>query len=141
LYSLPYFIFLVFSVGTTLFLGALFYRFRFQAFYILFNLVILFVVCIAAIECGGQIYAFLHPSHRVLSFVPDRVVGWKLLPNLRFIWTGHSWYARGFSVPGTTNSIGFRDIERTIAKPTGASRVVLLGDSMVEALQVPFDKT
>jgi hypothetical protein len=77
----------------------------------------------------------------VLSVVPDRVVGWKLLPNLHFIWTGHYWYAREFSVPVKTNSIGFRDIERTIAKPTDASRVVLLGDSMVEALQVPFDKT
>lgn len=141
LYSLPYFVFLVLSIGGTLFLGVLFYRFQLKAFYILIGSAVLLVISIAAVELGGQIYAFLYPSYRVLSFVPDRMVGWTLVPNLHFTWAGHYWYAKEYSVPIQTNSQGFRDVERTIAKPQGVVRVALLGDSMVEALQVPFDKT
>ena len=141
LYSLPYFLFLVLSIGSTFFLGTIFYRFKLKAFYILFGLGFLFVLSIGAFELSGQIYAFLYPSYRVLSFVPDRVVGWKLAPDLQFTWGGQYWYAREFSVPIETNSHGFRDVQRTVAKPQGVIRVALLGDSMVEAFQVPFNKT
>jgi hypothetical protein len=141
LYSLPYFVFLVGLIGATLFLTFLFYRFRLKALYILVGSAILFVISIAAIELGGQVYAFLYPSYRVLSLIPDRMVGWKLAPNLRFTWAGHYWYAREFSAPIETNSQGFRDIQRTFAKPQVVIRVALLGDSMVEAMHVPFDKT
>jgi len=35
-----------------------------------------------------------------------------------------------------TNAHGQRDVERTIAKPLGARRIILLGDSVVEGLEV-----
>jgi hypothetical protein len=37
------------------------------------------------------------------------------------------------------NSAGFRDVERPLAKPPGTVRLAVLGDSFVDALQVPFD--
>jgi hypothetical protein len=51
------------------------------------------------------------------------------------------WWARDFSVDLVTNSHGFRDRERSVTKPTGTIRLALLGDSFVEAIQVPLDIT
>jgi hypothetical protein len=39
------------------------------------------------------------------------------------------------------NAQGMRDVERTPAKPAGAFRIAVLGDSYAEALQVPQEKT
>lgn len=41
----------------------------------------------------------------------------------------------------TINSKGLRDVERPYAKPEGVFRVLMLGDSFVEGLQVAQDKT
>ncbi|HYV19115.1 MAG TPA: hypothetical protein VFC25_08805 [Verrucomicrobiae bacterium] len=45
----------------------------------------------------------------------------------------------GFS-EGHFNAQGFRDRERSVAKPPGGFRILVLGDSFVEALQVPLDE-
>lgn len=63
------------------------------------------------------------------------------MPNFEFIHTGNHWYSRDYSAQVRTNSLGFRDSERSPQKPDNTIRIALLGDSMVEALEVPFDKT
>jgi hypothetical protein len=45
----------------------------------------------------------------------------------------------GFS-EGRFNAQGFRDRERSVARPPGGYRILVLGDSFVEALQVPLDE-
>src|SRR5947209_8201254 len=65
LYSLPYFVFLVFTIGATGFVVFLFHRFQLKALYILIASAVVFVLSIATIELGGQIYALIYPSYRV----------------------------------------------------------------------------
>jgi hypothetical protein len=41
----------------------------------------------------------------------------------------------------TTNSVGLRDVEHALSKPPGTYRIVVLGDSLSEAIQVDREKT
>jgi hypothetical protein len=104
------------------------------------NILVLFVLMLV-VEGACQMIALIYPSYEVLFLQPDRVVGWKHVPNLRWTWAGHYWYAADFNVDIQTNPLGFRDLTREIAKPKGAKRVALLGDSFIEAVQVRFEKT
>ena len=116
-------------------------RGRPRALLVLFAVVFGFILSAVLIEVGGQIYASFHPSYWGLFFKPDPVLGWRLYPGLRWNSTGTFWYQRDFNVPIQINSQGFRDLERTSEKPPGVVRIALLGDSLVEAIQVRFEET
>jgi hypothetical protein len=103
--------------------------------------ILVFLILLTAIEAVGLIVKAMHPVYDVLYLQPDRVVGWKQVPNLRWTWTGHYWYAADFSVPVQTNAMGFRDLPRSVSKPADVRRIALLGDSFIEAVQVPLERT
>ncbi len=65
---------------------------------------------------------------------PDPILGARLTPNR----TGR--FRRPcFDVSIRINSRGLRDVEHQLEKPPGNYRIVVLGDSVAEALQVPLD--
>lgn len=102
---------------------------------------LVFVGLLLVLEAGGQIVALVRPSYDVLFMQPDRAVGWKQVPDLRFTWTGYDWYAAEFSPSQQINPFGFRDRERQYVPSPGTTRVAVLGDSFVEAMQVPLAGT
>jgi hypothetical protein len=104
------------------------------------NLLVLFGLLLL-VEGIFQVVAARRPAYDVLYLQPDRTLGWTQVPDLRYRWTGLFWNAADFSVDVEANALGFRDIDREPAKPPGVRRVALLGDSMIEAIQVPFSKT
>ena len=61
--------------------------------------------------------------------------GWGLNPG------AHGWYHQEGAAYVRINHDGFRGPDYPWRKPTGAIRVAVLGDSYVEAMQVPEDKT
>ena len=65
-----------------------------------------------------------------LRFDPE--LGFVYQPNARIRWTNHL----DFWVEQTSNSLGFPDREPAVPKPDGMFRVLVVGDSYVEALQV-----
>ena len=71
----------------------------------------------------------------VAFYRPDEIVGLRLRANVegRFNDEGSSFIR--------TNSAGFRDRERSEAKPPGHFRIAVLGDSYIEAKQVDFEET
>jgi len=56
-------------------------------------------------------------------------------------WPGITRYLPQYGHDVTFNSVGMRDREHDLEKPPGVFRILLLGDSFMEALQVPFDSS
>jgi hypothetical protein len=67
--------------------------------------------------------------------MPDRTIGFRLRPSARY-----RWIDEGFST-GRINAAGWRDRDYAETKPPGTTRILFIGDSYVEALQVPLDST
>lgn len=86
---------------------------------------------LVAAEAALRVAGISHP----VPYAPDRWCGSKLQPNF----SGH-WSKEGRAA-FHTNSLGFRDCEHTIRKPTKTRRIAVLGDSYIEALQVSDDAT
>jgi hypothetical protein len=92
----------------------------------------------------GLAFATLEVGVRALHLVPSRfwqpdpLLGSKLIPGITGWWTQEE---NEFKVPVQINAEGRRDLERPVQKPPGTYRVLLLGDSFVEAMQVPIEQT
>ncbi len=59
-------------------------------------------------------------------------------PNARFLWLGQPGRLREYANFVRINALGFHDVEHPVAKPPGIRRVLVVGDSYVEAFQVPL---
>lgn len=84
---------------------------------------------IGVVEVLLRVFGSYEPN----LYQPDEACGWRLTPNVQTVWT-----KEGFSHI-TINSMGFRDREHSLEKPAGAIRIAVLGDSYIEALQVPLE--
>jgi len=88
--------------------------------------------------------ALLEVGVRFMHLVPDRfwepdpIRGVRLIADKRGWWTQED---REFLVPVQINHQGLRDVEHPYAKPPGTFRVLILGDSFVEAMHVPLEAT
>ena len=78
-------------------------------------------VLLVIIALVGQIYTFSKTGYENLDVIPDRQLGWKLVPNSLFTYTGTHWYEREYKTQIKINSLGFRDKESHTLK-TGTER-------------------
>jgi len=89
------------------------------------------IVGLALVELALRLVGISFP----LPYVPDEYCGSRLRPGM----------VADFTVEGrarvSITSDGRRDRERGVAKPPGTLRIAVLGDSFVEALQVPLEET
>jgi hypothetical protein len=68
---------------------------------------------------------------------PDPEIGYRFTPGCEYWFRGENDHA----ITGRINALGWRDRDRARAKPAGAFRVAVVGDSYVEAFQVELDST
>ncbi len=88
---------------------------------------------LAMLEAGLRLFPLPLPDR---FFEPQPDYGWFHIPGR----TG--WQATTeFKVPVAINSQGLRDVEHQYEKPEGVYRVLILGDSFPEGLQVPLEDT
>lgn len=100
---------------------------------IIFSILSLIITFAAFVLLGEMVLQIL-PLGKYQSGIfrqYDPVLGESLIPNVSVI------HRRGcFQGLVQTNMWGFRDHERTLAKPAGTYRIALIGDSVVEAVHV-----
>ena len=92
------------------------------------------VLALLALEVGVRMLHLL-PSR---FWEPDARLGTKLIPGMTGWWTQEE---HEFTVPVQITTDGRRDLERPLEKAPGTYRILLLGDSFVEAMQVPIEQT
>jgi hypothetical protein len=71
-----------------------------------------------------------------LMYVPNPWYGWSHQPGARFVRE-----TEGATVRIEINDLGLRDRPFALDKPEGTYRILVLGDSFIEALQVPLTHT
>ena len=94
-----------------------------------------FIIATFALELG---LSKLAPDSRALSrkfHELDKNIGYKGIPN------AEEWNVGKIESYVKMNSHGFRDRERSYEKGKDVFRIVVLGDSIIEALQVPLEQT
>lgn len=93
-----------------------------------------FVVALAAVEVGFRLFS--PELNRQATEQVDPILGRVKAPGKKLI------YAKRDAVNVyDTNSEGFYDLERTRHKPPGGFRIAAIGDSFVDAVQVPLEQT
>lgn len=95
-----------------------------------------FILVLIILEFTVRIKNFVNPFVNTKFWVADKLYGIRYIPGL------HGTYNRSeYTTQFTINSAGWRDSEHVIEKPQGVYRILVLGDSFVEAFQVPLEKT
>jgi len=89
------------------------------------SLVVILVLAEAALRLAGRTYTEFHQ--------PDPTLGYSFRPS------AEGWYDGESRVYVRINRHGWRDRERTLARPPDGYRVAVLGDSFSAALQVPLE--
>src|SRR5262249_28752753 len=100
-----------------------------------------FAIAFLVVEAALALRVAPHCGGTPPFWRPDRDVGWALVPGIRreaAVCRGTETVAR-YVVE--VNALGQRDRPRTYARTPGRRRVLVLGDSFVEAMQVEFGET
>jgi hypothetical protein len=95
------------------------------------------LLSLAALEAWMR----LQPRRLFAEF--DETLGFRLEPGAEGEYRGVSLLAGNphIRTPVKVNALGIRGPERALAKAPGVRRIIVLGDSFVVALEVPYEKT
>lgn len=107
---------------------------------IVFNLILVFliiIICLFIAEIGSRIYLIVSGKGGYV-LLPDNFLGRIHAPNSHFVFEED--FSKEFRVKRKTNSLGLIGEEVSIDKPQGTFRILVLGDSFTEALQVDEGK-
>ncbi len=98
---------------------------------------LLFLTCVAIMVSllFAEILLRFLEFGQPLFLQPDPLLGSSLIPNLS------GWFRSEGKAYIQINGAGYRDQERSVQKKAGVFRIAALGDSYLEALQVPMEQT
>ncbi|MFH1359729.1 MAG: hypothetical protein ABIJ41_01670 [Candidatus Omnitrophota bacterium] len=102
------------------------------------SVVLVIIGCLGIAESVIRIHNAFEKKRRKI-WIPDPFIGYVHAPNNEFVWENKS--LEEFSVHHKTNSLGLLGDEISIQKPAHVFRIIMLGDSFTEALQIEKGKS
>ncbi|MBK5254748.1 MAG: SGNH/GDSL hydrolase family protein [Vicinamibacteria bacterium] len=107
------------------------------------NLLLVILGCgvgFGGLELGARMILLSRPpgksGEQAAYTIFDPVLGWRNKPGAAVTYN-----RREYKTTVEINSLGFRDVERSVAKPKDRPRILVLGDSFVEAYSVERDQS
>lgn len=103
---------------------------------------LLVFACVMLVAASGlELWARSQPHNSFLSF--DPTLGYALRPGAEGVYRGLSMLSPNPEIRTevTINSMGLRGPEREATPAPGRPRALIVGDSFVEAFEVPYEKT
>lgn len=98
------------------------------------------LVGLGALEAGARYLIARRPlittGEQGVYTQADPVLGWRNRAGASV-----RYQRRDYQTDVTINSLGFRDVERLVAKGAGVTRVLAMGDSFLEAYTVPLEES
>ena len=95
---------------------------------------VLFLVI--GLEGATRLYMRANHGYDAQSFKPHPELGWTMVPDFEYLWSGNDPACVSFTVEIATNSDGFWDDD---ANPDDVLKIGVFGDSFIEAKQVDFE--
>src|SRR6186713_2448947 len=99
-----------------------------------------FLLGLTVLEVGARIVLWSRPpgksGEQAVYTKFDPVLGWRNKPGASVVYN-----RREYRTTVTINALGFRDVERSLAKPADRPRVLVLGDSFIEAYGVELEES
>ncbi len=93
------------------------------------------IISLVLVEVGLRLIGFQLNSWKDYNAFPFYEAGAKA------VYVGYPWHPREFSIDVSYNSLSYPDIEHNRVKPKNTIRILVVGDSYVDATEVPFDQT
>ena len=102
---------------------------------------LVFIALLGASFVAIELWARMQPRSMFVEF--DPLLGFRLKPSVEGVYRGLSALTPNpyIRTPVRINSLGLRGPEITLKKPLGTRRVLVLGDSFVEAFEVSYEET
>ena len=102
---------------------------------------VILLLGIAGTVCVLEVWLRLQPRRSFLVF--DEVLGFRLQPGATGVYRGRWMLAANphIHTPIRINALGMRGPDRSLAKAPGTRRLMILGDSFVQAFEVPWADT
>lgn len=102
----------------------------------MYSLALTLIAVLIAMLLGEASLRLLGQSYYwAVARQPDPQLGWRPAPAIS------AWQRFEGEALVETNALGFRDVEHALSKAPGTLRIVVLGDSFTEAVQVPLEQT
>ena len=100
------------------------------------GLVVSLLLCEIAISAFSLAPEVVYIEKWRMRLSPHPEIGYEPIPNL----TGDNFSVQYYGYRGLSNSLGFRDHEHELTKPSGVKRIIVIGDSVAAGLWVDKDE-